>query len=63
MAEINKLSVGKVLDRLRSNDAPKSAKTTQPEKKIETTDEEIQRLRAAVRRVKPGRETGTTGRD
>jgi hypothetical protein len=63
MAEINKLSVGKVLDRLRSNNAPKSSKTTQLEKKIETTDEEIQRLRAAVRRVKPGPRTGTTGRD
>jgi hypothetical protein len=63
MAEINKLSVGKVLDMLRSNDASKSTKTTQLERKIETTDEEIQRLRAAVRHVKPGPRTGTTGRD
>jgi hypothetical protein len=48
---------------LRSNNAPKSSKTTQLEKKIETTDEEIQRLRAAVRRVKPIPRTRTTGRD
>jgi len=62
MAEINKLSVGKVLDKLRSNDA-KNSKTSQLEKKIETIDEEIQRLRAAGRRLKRGPRTGETGRD
>ena len=62
MAEINKLSVGKVLNKLRSNDAPKSSKTAL-EKRIETTDEEIQRLRAATRRIKPSSRTGPTGRD
>jgi len=61
MAEINKLSVGKVLDKLRSNDAQKGAKTTQLEKKINTTDEAIQRLRAASRRFKRGPRAGTTG--
>ncbi|WJR79190.1 hypothetical protein [Bradyrhizobium sp. NP1] len=63
MAEISKLSVGKVLDKLRSNDAPKEAKTTQLEKKINTTDEEIQRLRAASLRLKRGHRAGTTRRD
>ncbi len=54
MAEINKLSVGKVLDKLRSNDAPKSSKLEQLDEKIRTTDEEIQRLRAARARLRRG---------
>ena len=62
MAEINRLSVSKVLDKLRSNDVPRNSKTAL-EKKIETIDEEIQRLRAATRRIKPGSRAGTTGRD
>jgi hypothetical protein len=61
MAEINKLSVGKLLDKLRSDDA-KNSKIDQIDKKVEAADEEIQRLRAATRRLKPGR-AGTTGRD
>jgi len=48
MAEINKLSVGKVLDKLRSNDAPKRSK----DEKARATEEELQRLRAAARRLK-----------
>jgi hypothetical protein len=63
VAEINKLSVGKVLDKLRSNDAQKASKTTHLEKKIETTDEEIQRLRAASLRLKRGPRAGRTERD
>lgn len=63
MAEINKLSVSKVLDKLRSNDAVKNAKTSQLDKKIKTTDEEIQRLRAASVRLKRGRRAGMTGHD
>jgi hypothetical protein len=63
MAEINKLSVGKVLDKLRRDDAPKTAKTSQLDKKLRTTDEEIQRLRAASRRLKRGHQSDTTGRD
>lgn len=63
MAEINKLSVGKVLDKLRSNDAPKKSKIMQLEEKAQTMDEEIQRLRAATRRLKPGQRVGKTGRD
>jgi hypothetical protein len=63
MAEINKLSVRKVLDKLRSDDAPKGAKTSKLDRKIKTTDEEIQRLRAASRRLKRGQRAGTTGPD
>jgi hypothetical protein len=63
MAEINKLSVGKVLDKLRSNDAPKQSKTMQLDEKAKTMDEEVQRLRAATRRLRPGQRAGTTGRD
>jgi hypothetical protein len=63
MAEINKLSVGKVLDKLRSNDAPQKSKIMQLDEKVEAIDEEIQRLRAAGLRLKPSRRTGKTGRD
>jgi hypothetical protein len=63
MAEINKLSVGKVLDKLRSNDAPKKTKIMQLDENAKTADEEIQRLRAATRRLKPGQRADTTGRD
>jgi hypothetical protein len=63
MAEINKLSVGKVLDKLRSNDAPKKTKMMQLDENAKTVDEEIERLRAATRRLKPGQRTGPTGRD
>jgi len=62
MAEINKLSVGKVLDKLRRNDAPQKSMIEQLDAKAEKIDEEIQRLRAATRRLKSGPRTGTTGR-
>jgi hypothetical protein len=60
MAEINKLSVGQVLDNLRSTDVPKS-KITRLKEKTEALDEEIQRSRAARRRLDQG--AGWTGRD
>jgi hypothetical protein len=64
MAEINKLSVGKALDKLRSNNAPRKSKIMQLDEKVERIDEELlQRLRAATRRLKPGPRAGTTGRD
>ena len=53
MAEINKLPVGQVLDKLRGTDAPKS-KMKQLDEKIEAADGEIQRLRAARRLVERG---------
>ena len=54
MAEINKLSVEKVLNKLRSNDASNSSRIEQLDEKIKTTDDEIQRLRAARARLKRG---------
>jgi hypothetical protein len=63
MAAINELSVGKVLDKLRRNDAPKKSKIMQLDEKVETMDEEIRRLRAATRRLKPGQRDGRSGRD
>jgi hypothetical protein len=58
MAEINKLSVSKALDKLRRDDAPKKSKLIQLDEKAEKMDEEIQRLRAATRRLKSGPRTG-----
>jgi hypothetical protein len=52
IAEINKLSVGKVLDKLRRNDSPQKSKIEQAEAKKAKMDEELQRLRAATRRLK-----------
>ncbi|MFL6824967.1 MAG: hypothetical protein ACJ8E2_00735 [Bradyrhizobium sp.] len=63
MAEINKLSVDKVLDKLRRNDAPQKSKLEQLDEKAEKMHEEIQRLRTATRRLKSGPRAGTTGRD
>ena len=37
MAEINKLSAGKVLDKLRRNDAPKISKLMRRDEKAEPT--------------------------
>ena len=51
MAEITKLPVGQLLDKLRSStDTPKST-VTQLDEKIKTAREEAQRLRAARRRL------------
>jgi uncharacterized small protein (DUF1192 family) len=63
MAEINKLDVGKVLNKLRSNDAKNSSKIEQLNDKISTIDEEMQRLRAQRNRLKQGPGTGTPKRD
>ena len=60
MAEINKLSVGKVLDKLRRADTPKPSEKI--DEKIQTIDEEIQRMRAVRLRHKSQR-TGTTKHD
>ena len=45
MAEINKLSVEKALEKIRSNDATKS-RDAQREQDIDALDEEIKRMRA-----------------
>ena len=52
MAEINKLSVDKVIDKLRSDEAPNTSRVMQLDEKIGTASEEIQRLRAARLRIK-----------
>ena len=62
MAEINKLPVGQVLDKLRSADVPKS-KITRLDEKTEALEQEIQRLRAARRRLERNQRPGSTKRD
>jgi len=57
MAEINKLSVSKVLDKLRSNDAKNSSNIEQLEEKIREADEELKRLRAQRNRLRRGPES------
>jgi SMC interacting uncharacterized protein involved in chromosome segregation len=64
MAEINKLSVTKVLDKLRSNDAKDNrTKLDRLDDQIKTVDEEVQRLRAQRNRLKRGRRTGAISSD
>ena len=50
MAETTKLSVGQALDKLRGTEAPK-AKMARLDEKIDTLDQETQRLRAMRRRI------------
>jgi uncharacterized small protein (DUF1192 family) len=59
MAETSKLSVGKVLDKLRSTDAPQKSKITQLDEKIKAQDQEIERLRAVRRRLECGQGAGS----
>ncbi len=63
MAVVNKLSVEKVLEKLRSNDAKNSSKTEQMDEKIRTLDEEMQHLRAQRNRLKRGPRPGPSGGD
>ena len=62
MAEINKLPVGQVLDKLRSTEVPKS-KSTRHKEKTEDLEQEIQRLRTARRRLERDQRAGPTKRD
>jgi uncharacterized small protein (DUF1192 family) len=60
MAEINKLSVNKVLEKLRSNDAKDDrSRVEKLDDKIEALDEELERLRAQASRLRRGRKPGT----
>ena len=61
MAEINKLSVGQALDKLRSADAASSQ--TNLDGKIDALDEEIQRMRATRLRVERDQSAASTVRD
>jgi hypothetical protein len=63
MAEINKLSVNKVLNKLRSEDAKNSTPLEQLDDKIKAIDEETQRLRAQRNRLKRNRGPGASARD
>ena len=54
MAEINKLSVNKVLEKLRSNDAQKKSKAMQRDEELEKLNEEIKRLRNPGRAGRDG---------
>jgi hypothetical protein len=54
MAEINKLSVGKVLDKLRKPDSPAEGLGKMDEK-IEQAREEMRRLRAARKSFATGK--------
>jgi hypothetical protein len=53
VAEITRLSVGKALEKLRTNDVQMS-KTVRLEEKSKAVDEELQRLRAATRGLRQG---------
>ncbi len=60
MAEINKLSVNKVLEKLRSNDAKDDrSRVEKLDDKIEALDEEVERLRAQASRLRRSRKPGT----
>lgn len=58
MAEINKLSVGQALDKMRSADAASSQ--TNLDGKIGALDEEILRLRATRRRIERDQHAAST---
>ena len=59
MVEIRKLSVGKVLDKLRRNtDVPKS-KITRLDENIETLGQRIERMKAARSRLEPNPRSGS----
>jgi hypothetical protein len=49
MAEINKLSVGQALDKLRRPDG--QSKQTRLDEKMDALDEDMQRMRAITRRI------------
>jgi hypothetical protein len=49
MAEINKLSVGEALDKLRRPDG--QSKQTRLDEKMDALDEDMQRMRAITRRI------------
>jgi hypothetical protein len=52
MAEINELSVGKAMDKLRRPDPPKD-RLAQADEKLEAARAELQRLRSQRRRLAP----------
>ena len=62
MAEINKLSAGKALEKIRSSEAKDNrSRTEKLDDKIKTLEEEVQRLRVQTRRLRRGRGAVSTG--
>ena len=59
MAEINKLSAGQALDKLRGTDAPRS-RMTRLDEEIGALDEETQRLRMTRRRLERDQRSSST---
>lgn len=62
MAEINKLSVGQALDKLRGAE-PKKTKVTQLGDKIDALDEELRQLKAQNRRIARDQKGGSDRKD
>ena len=62
MAEINKLSAGQALDKLRGTDAPRS-KMTRLDEEIVALDQGTQRLRMTRRRLERNQRAGLTRPD
>jgi hypothetical protein len=62
MAETTKLSVGRALEKLRGKDSPKS-KLAALDEKIGALDTEIQRMRAARRRIERDQQAASNKRD
>jgi hypothetical protein len=62
MAETTKLSVGKVLEKLRGTEAPRT-KMARLDEEIEAFKEETRRLRAARRRLERDQRSGLTKTD
>jgi hypothetical protein len=60
VAQINKLSVGQVLDKLRRADNVKSA--TEPDTKTDELDQEIRRLRAERLRIERDQKKASNAR-
>ena len=58
MAEINKLSIGQALDKLRRPDA--QSKETRLDEKMDALDEDMQRMRAMRRRIERDQRTAET---
>ena len=59
MAETTKLSVGQALEKLRGTEAPK-AKMARLDEKIDTLNQETQRLRAMRRRIERDQQAAST---
>lgn len=62
MAEIDKLSVGQALDKLRGTE-PKKTKLTQLDDKINALDQELRQMRAQNRRISRDQKGGTPDKD